>query len=110
MMARRLFAVVALLIAGGCFATPGDAAARLQHWLALLPTELPAGSTKAEVEAFFSRNGMESVSPTERSIIAFERGIQTSGMVTTDIRFRCQLDASQRLESPCTASMVHTGP
>ena len=110
MIFLRLLAAMALTLAGGCSAAHGDAAARINHWNALLSKELPIGTQKADVEAFFSRNKLESsFSATEHAIIAIDRDVQTGGLVSTSITFRCLLDSAQRLQS-CNTSLASTGP
>jgi hypothetical protein len=111
MKAHRVLAVIvfALLLAG-CFARHGDAQARLSHWNALLSKELPAGASKATVQAFFSGHGLESsYLPHDHAVVAIDRDVESGGMVTTSITFKCPLDQTERVES-CSTAVVHTGP
>jgi hypothetical protein len=42
-------------------------------------------------------------------LVAFDRNVETSGMVTTDIRIECRFDVTDKLRS-CATSLVFTGP
>jgi len=111
MNAHRVLAGFAFtLLLAGCYATHGDAHARLNHWNTLLSKELPAGASKATVQAFFSAHGLESsYLASDHAIVAIDRDIESGGMVTTSITFICPLDQIERLES-CRAAFVYTGP
>ena len=94
----------------GCYATRGDANASLKHWNTLLSKELPAGASKATVQAFFSAHGLESsYLPSDHAVVAVDRDVESGGMVTTSITFNCPLDQGERLES-CRATLAYTGP
>ena len=111
MNAHRVLAVTvfASLIAG-CYARHGDAEARLSHWNTVLSKELPAGASKAIVQAFFSGHGLESsYSPSDHAVVAIDRDVESAGMVTTSITFKCPLDQNERLAS-CNTAFVYTGP
>ena len=45
----------------------------------------------------------------EHAVIAIERNVESTGLVSTSIAMRCELDTNLRLDS-CSASMVFTGP
>jgi hypothetical protein len=97
-------------VLAGCYAARGDAQSSLDHWNTLLSKELPAGSSKATVVAFFSAHGLEhSYSPPTHVVVAIERDVASGNMVTTSITFNCSLDQTERLES-CRAALVYTGP
>lgn len=98
-----------LLIAmSGCRTStrPGDTVSRLQYWNQRLAAELPTGTARSAVEAFLVRHGLTpDYSPTDRAVVAFERNVETSGLVTAHIRIHCPLDSGQRLLA-CRASLI----
>lgn len=105
-------AALALLLVAGCSTPPrtGEAALQLHRWNTRLAAELPAGTSRAEVEAWFARAGLQSgYLPEERVVTAIERDVETSGMVSAGIAFRCPLDAEGKLIA-CRAQLVFTGP
>jgi hypothetical protein len=111
MNAHRVLTMVAFaLLLAGCFARRGDAQARLNQWNTLLSKELPAGASKASVQAFFSGHGLESsYLPPDHAVVAIDRDVESGGMVSTSITFKCPLDQTDRLES-CSTAFVYTGP
>ena len=110
MIVLRLLAATSLALVGACSAPQGDAPAKLKYWNDLIANELPAGTSKDGVLAFFSRNGLEPHSPEAGVVTAIEHDVQSDGfLVSTSVTFRCQLDSANGLES-CKAELVSTGP
>jgi hypothetical protein len=111
MNAHRILAgLVFTSLLAGCYPTHGDAKARLNHWDTLLSKELPVGSSKATVQAFFSAHGLESsYLASDHTVFAIDRDVESGGMVTTSITFSCPLDQTERLES-CRVTFAYTGP
>ena len=107
---RILAVIIFTLLLASCYARHGDAQARLKHWNMLLSKELPAGASKATVQAFFSGHGLESsYFASDHTVVAIDRDVESGGMVTTSITFKCPLDRTERLES-CSTALVYTGP
>jgi hypothetical protein len=107
---RLLAASTLMTLSIGCSSSDKNAATRLADWNSLLSRELPTGSTKAEVESFFSRHGLESsASPVGDAVLAIDRDVASSGTVSTSITFRCQLNLDGKLAS-CKTAKAYTGP
>jgi hypothetical protein len=111
MIAHRVLAIIVFAsLLTGCYATHGDAHVKLNHWNTLLSKELSAGASKATVQAFFSHHGLESsYLASDHAVVAIDRDVESGGMVTTSITFKCPLDQTERLES-CSTAFVYTGP
>lgn len=102
-----LFLLAGLVV--GC--THGqDPVAKQRHYEDTLHANLPPGSSLQEVEAFIAALKLpQHYDSNERTLVAFDRNVETSGMVTTDIRFECHFDAADKLRD-CTTGLVFTGP
>ena len=76
----------------------------------MLSKELPLGASKATIQAFFSVHGLESsYVASDHAVVAIDRDVESGGMVTTSITFKCPLDQTDRLES-CKTTLAYTGP
>jgi hypothetical protein len=107
---QPIVALALILLVAGCSADHGDAQSKLDDWNILLATELPAGTPREAVEAFFLAHGLESSDlPSDHKLVAIERDVASHGLVTTSISFNCLLDQGERLKS-CKASLAFTGP
>jgi hypothetical protein len=88
----------------------GEVAAKQRRWNAELAARLPRGSSRAQVDAYFTALGVEhGYDATANTIVAIDRNVQGSWIVSTDIRIFCPLDAAGKLQS-CATALVHTGP
>ena len=107
---RVLSVAVMSLSLVGCLASYGDADATLLEWNDRLSSELRPGASKADVEAFFIRHGLEHhFVAADRSYVAIDRDVEVNGLVSTSIEVACRLHSSDELAA-CTAAQVATGP
>jgi hypothetical protein len=87
-----------------------DLDARKAYWQNQVETQLPAGSSRAKAEAFFSSRHLEyGYEEQSQSIDAIERDVSGPGIVSFSIKITCTFTSEIILIS-CVVSTVGTGP
>ena len=108
---RGLFSIlmVAWLVAG-CSTRYGNLAEREAYWQSLSATALRPGASRAQVEAFFAKHGLEhGYDERSRVLRGIERDVAGDVFVSFSITFSCQFNSAGVLVA-CPISRIGTGP
>ena len=108
---RSLYALlVVLFLFAACSRQSGNIEERKTYWRALVSNELPPGTSRESVEAFFSRYRLEhSYDEQSRTFQAIERNVAGDSVVSFSVIFSCPLNSAGSLVA-CVVSSAGTGP
>jgi hypothetical protein len=101
---------VSIFLALAVSACSSGAENRKEYWEQRFATELPAGTPTEQVEAFFSKAGLEhSYDEQSRTYHAVERDVSGGLLVSYGVQLQCTLAATESLRK-CSASVYGDGP